>query len=73
LMQAAVQVSTEALTQPQDDVVISGERNLLSVSAFSRDMGQLRRAFDLFEQKAQLVRLLDISAQAEGVRIYIGG
>jgi heat-inducible transcriptional repressor len=73
LMQATVQVSTEALTQPQDDVVISGERNLLSVSDFSSDMGQLRRAFDLFEQKAQLVRLLDISAQAEGVRIYIGG
>jgi len=73
LMQAAVQVSTEALTQVQDDVVISGERNLLSVSDFSSDMGNLRRAFDLFEQKAQLVRLLDISAQAEGVRIYIGG
>ena len=73
LMQAAVQVSTEALSQPQEDVVISGERNLLSVSDFSSDMGQLRRAFDLFEQKAQLVRLLDISAQAEGVRIYIGG
>jgi heat-inducible transcriptional repressor len=73
LMQAAVQVSTEALSQPQDEVVISGERNLLSVSDFSSDMGQLRRAFDLFEQKAQLVRLLDISAQAEGVRIYIGG
>ena len=73
LMQAAVQVSSEALSQPQDDVVISGERNLLSVTDFSSDMGQLRRAFDLFEQKAQLVRLLDISAQAEGVRIYIGG
>jgi heat-inducible transcriptional repressor len=73
LMQAAVQVSTEALTQAQDDVVISGERNLLSVSDFSSDMGNLRRAFDLFEQKAQLVRLLDSSAQAEGVRIYIGG
>ena len=36
-------------------------------------MGQLRRAFDLFEQKAQLMRLLDMSNQAEGVRIYIGG
>ena len=73
LMQAAVQVSSEALTQPQDEVVISGERNLLSVSDFSSDMGNLRRAFDLFEQKTQLVRLLDCSAQAEGVRIYIGG
>jgi heat-inducible transcriptional repressor len=73
LMKAAVQVSSEALTQTQDDVVISGERNLLSVSDFTSDMGQLRRAFDLFEQKAQLIRLLDVSAQAEGVRIFIGG
>ena len=73
LMQAAVNFSSEALVQGEDEVVISGERNLLSVSDFSSDMGQLRRAFELFEQKAQLMRLLDISSQAEGVRIYIGG
>jgi heat-inducible transcriptional repressor len=73
LMQAAVQVSSEALTQAQDEVIISGERNLLSVSDFSTDMGHLRRAFELFEQKAQLMRLLDVSVKAEGVRIYIGG
>ena len=73
LMQAAVHVSSEALRPSQDDVVISGERNLLSVSDFSNDMKNLRRAFDMFEQKTQLVRLLDSSAQAEGVRIYIGG
>jgi heat-inducible transcriptional repressor len=73
LMQAAVQVSSEALTQEEGDVVISGERNLLSVSDFSHDMTHLRRAFELFEQKSQLMRLLDVSSQAEGVRIYIGG
>jgi len=54
-------------------VVISGERNLLSVSDFSGDLNHLRRAFDLFEQKTQLMRLLDVSSQADGVRIYIGG
>ena len=73
LMQAAVQVSTEVLTQAQDEVIISGERNLLSVSDFSGDLGQLRRAFDLFEQKAQLLQLMESSAKADGVRIYIGG
>ena len=73
LMQAAVHVSSEAMSQAQDEVVIAGERNLLSVSDFSTDMGNLRRAFDLFEQKTQLMRLLDISSQAEGVRIFIGG
>ncbi len=73
LMQAAVQVSSEAMGAPEGEVVISGERNLLSVSDFSTDMGQLRRAFNLFEQKAQIMRLLDVSSQAEGVRIFIGG
>ena len=73
LMQAAVNASSEALSEAQDDVVISGERNLLAISDFSKDMGNLRRAFDLFEQKTQILRLLDVSAQADGVRIFIGG
>jgi heat-inducible transcriptional repressor len=73
LMKAAVQVSAEVMSQDQGDVVISGEKNLLSVSDFSSDMGQLRRAFELFEEKAQLMRLLDVSVNAPGVRIFIGG
>lgn len=72
LMQTAVQASSEAMSE-QDEVVISGERNLLAVSDFSSDMSHLRRAFELFEQKTQLMRLLDISSQAAGVRIFIGG
>jgi len=73
LMQAAVQASSDAMSQPADEVVIAGERNLLSVTDFASDMNQLRRTFDLFEQKTQLLHLLDTSAQAQGVRIYIGG
>jgi heat-inducible transcriptional repressor len=72
LMQAAVQAGVEAV-ESRAKVVISGERNLLSVSDFSNDLGNLRRMFDLFEQKAQLMRLLDVSSEAEGVRIFIGG
>ena len=73
LMQAAIAASTEALHDAQNDVVIAGEHNLLAVSDFAQDMSQLRRAFDLFEQKTLLMRLLDESSQAAGVRIYIGG
>jgi heat-inducible transcriptional repressor len=73
LMKAAVAASSEAMSDTRDEVVISGERNLLAVTDFSSDMGHLRRAFDLFEEKAQLMRLLDIAGQAEGVRIFIGG
>lgn len=72
LMQAAVEAGTEAIAA-RDEVVVAGERNLLSVSEFSSDMAQLRRMFELFEQKTQLIRLLDVSDKADGVRIYIGG
>ena len=72
LMAAAVQIGDEAIAE-SEPVVISGERNLLAVQDFSHDMGSLRRLFDLFEQKTQLMRLLDVSNRAEGVRIFIGG
>lgn len=72
LMVKAVEVGQQAM-ESQDEVLVAGERNLLSVSEFSHDMGHLRKMFDLFEQKAQLMRLLEVSNQAEGVRIYIGG
>lgn len=71
LMKQAVDIGAQPAEQ--DEVVVAGERNLLSVSEFSSDLGNLRRLFDLFEQKTQLVRLLDVSTQADGVRIYIGG
>ncbi len=58
LMQAAVQAGSEAIEEGKDQVVISGERNLLAVQDFSSDMTSLRKLFD---------------RRAEGVRIYIGG
>ncbi|MBX3601947.1 MAG: heat-inducible transcriptional repressor HrcA [Rubrivivax sp.] len=73
LMQAAVQAGSEALAESSEKVVVSGERNLLAVQDFGSDMGSLRRLFDMFEQKAELMRLLDVSSRAEGVRIFIGG
>ena len=73
LMQAAVQAGSEAMADSQEQVVVSGERNLLAVHDLSGDMDALRKLFDLFEHKTQLMRLLEVSSRAEGVRIYIGG
>ncbi|AKJ27714.1 HrcA family transcriptional regulator [Caldimonas brevitalea] len=73
LMQAAVQAGSDAMAENTEQVVVSGERNLLQVQDFSNDLSSLRKLFDLFEQKTQLMRLLEVSSRAEGVRIYIGG
>jgi heat-inducible transcriptional repressor len=73
LMKAAVQLGSDVASEQAEQVVVSGERKLLEVRDFGSDMNSMRKMFDLFEQKTQLMRLLDGSTRAEGVRIYIGG
>jgi len=73
LMQAAVEAGSEAMADQSDDMVISGERNLLSVADLSSNMTSLRQMFDMFEQKTGLMQLLDVSSKAGGVQIFIGG
>ena len=72
LMRAAIEAGGEAI-RPSEDVVISGGRKLLEVDDLSSNMERLRRLFDLFERKTQLLELLEHSERAEGVRIFIGG
>lgn len=72
LMHTAVEAGSDALTEDAEDVVISGERNLLS-GDLSSNMNSLRKLFELFEQKTSLMQLLDVSSKATGVQIYIGG
>jgi len=73
LMRAAIETGGQALGGPADGVVLSGERNLLNVEDLASDRARLRKLFDLFERKAQLLNLLDQSERAEGVKIFIGG
>jgi heat-inducible transcriptional repressor len=72
LMQAAVEAGSEAMADQTDDMVISGERNLL-VSDLSSNMSSLRQMFEMFEQKTGIMQLLDVSSKAGGVQIFIGG
>jgi len=73
LMTLALEAGDSALTESALPYVISGERNLLDVEELSSNMKRLRELFDLFEQRSSLMRLLDVSNQAEGVQIFIGG
>jgi heat-inducible transcriptional repressor len=73
LMTAAVDAGDAALTDSRDDLVVSGEKNLLSASDLSSNMDRLRRLFEIFEQKTSLLHLLDLSQRAHGVHLFIGG
>ena len=73
LMAAALTAGDEALHRSDPLYVISGERNLLDVAELSSNMKRLRELFDLFEQRAALMQLLDVSLRADGIQIFIGG
>jgi heat-inducible transcriptional repressor len=72
LMEAAVQVGSEAFEGDKGDYVVSGESNLLRTPDLATNMERLRELFGLFEQKTQLMQLMDIGQQASGMQLYIG-
>ncbi len=73
MMQAAVDMAEKALvTEPDsEDVVVAGQTNLMDTGELA-DMEKLRRLFDAFNEKRELLNLLDHSLNAEGVQIFIG-
>ncbi|HZW24694.1 MAG TPA: heat-inducible transcriptional repressor HrcA [Gallionella sp.] len=72
LMAAALAAGDEAAAKKADDYVISGEHKLLSVHDLSADMNKLRGLFNLFEQKTELMQLLEAGRHGQGIHIFVG-
>ncbi|MGC2048101.1 MAG: heat-inducible transcriptional repressor HrcA [Gallionella sp.] len=72
LMAAALAAGDAAEAKKSEEYVISGEHNLLHVQDLSTDMNQLRNLFTLFEQKTELLQLLDASRRGQGIHIFVG-
>lgn len=72
LMQAAVQAGSDALGKSGTDYVLTGEMNLLRTPDLSTNMDRLRELFNLFERRTDLLQLLDVSHQSNGVQLFIG-
>jgi heat-inducible transcriptional repressor len=53
-------------------LIVRGHANLLGDPDSLADLERVRRLFDDLEQKEQLIGLLDLVRDAEGVRIFIG-
>jgi len=74
LMQAAIEMAQKAFNQPeskQDDYVLAGQTNLMNVAELN-DMEKLRKLFDSFSRKRDLLHLLEQAIQAKGMQIFIG-
>jgi len=70
-IRVAQQVVGEGPRQGQSEYVIAGETNLMEFAELS-NVDKLRRLFDAFTAKRDILNLLDLSLKAEGVQIFIG-
>jgi heat-inducible transcriptional repressor len=57
--------------EAQEDCVIAGQTNLMGFDELA-SMDRLRRLFDAFTEKHEILHLLDKCMQADGVQIFIG-
>ena len=56
---------------PDGEYVLAGETNLMGFAELS-DVDTLRRLFEAFSRKQQILDLLDRSINADGVQVFIG-
>lgn len=72
LMQAAIDVARNAFSKGQRaDVVVSGQTNLMQHADFG-DLNKLRTLFEAFQEKREILFLLEECVGADGVRLFIG-
>lgn len=72
-MQATLDLANQALDQEpgEEEYVVAGESRLLD-NATADEILKLRELFDAFEQKKDLLHLLERCTRAQGVQVFIG-
>ena len=73
VMQTAIEMAQQAFvkTETQSDYVLAGQTNLMDVAELC-DVERLKKLFNSFNQKRDILHLLEQSINARGVQIFIG-
>lgn len=74
LMADAISMAQQVFNEEQfseDGLLLAGQTNLMSYEEMG-NMDKLRKLFDAFNRKRDILQLLDQSLHAEGVQIFIG-
>jgi heat-inducible transcriptional repressor len=74
IMQDAIQVAQKVFDNKSDErveYVIAGETNLMGFAELS-NVDRLRRLFEAFNEKHDILQLLDSCLRADGIQIFIG-
>ncbi len=73
IMQAAIEMAQQAFKteQPRDDFLVAGQTNLMGIAELC-NVERLKKLFISFNQKRDILHLLEQSVHAKGVQIFIG-
>jgi heat-inducible transcriptional repressor len=71
MMSQALQISEQAVSAGGEEIFVEGQTRILDQPEFS-DAGRMKEIFRAFEQKGQMLQLLNRCMNADGVQIYIG-
>ncbi|MGB5539081.1 MAG: heat-inducible transcriptional repressor HrcA [Gammaproteobacteria bacterium] len=72
MMRTAMQMADQVLERNRDeDVIMAGQTNLMEFQELC-DIDKLRRLFEAFNRKRDILHLLDQCVHGEGIQIFIG-
>lgn len=71
LLSTSVALAEQAFAPGHDDMLVSGQTRLMGLQDLS-DLDRLRALFEAFAEKRELLQLLERTAKAPGMRVFIG-
>ncbi|MGY0632939.1 heat-inducible transcriptional repressor HrcA [Luteimonas sp. A478] len=71
LLAQTVELAEQALSSDDEDMVVSGQSRLIGLQDLS-DLERLRELFEAFSSKREILQLLERTAKAPGLGIFIG-
>jgi len=71
LLAESVELAEQMLVPDGDDMVLAGQTRLMGLQELS-DVDRLRELFEAFARKREILQLLERTAQAPGMRVFIG-
>ncbi len=71
LLASSVELAEQAFAPGRDDMLVAGQTRLMGLQDLA-DLDRLRALFEAFAEKRELLQLLERTAKAPGMRVFIG-
>jgi heat-inducible transcriptional repressor len=71
MMQAVVEMAEKSFGDGGDDYLLTGQTRLMEVSELS-DVDKLRQLFNAFNEKRDILHLLEQALSGQGIQIFVG-